>query len=235
MLPIFLVAKREWHAKGRRPLWALGGFGGAMAVTLLTEWYGTAFRYNYPIIERQGGSTVNGGEQLAFVLRNPLRTIAAFWGTLGENDFFTGQLGLFGWKDLPISFLNLTGPLVLLLAALLAAAQQKRADAFPTRRRVGGAALLALVYAAGAMAAMYITYTPVGMVRIVGLQARYFLCVWLALLPALAVLLRKTIRPAITEEKAEAAITPLCACYAVFGAVLLFQHYFVGPVYVVYA
>ena len=96
-------------------------------------------------------------------------------------------------------------------------------------------ALLALVYAAGAMAAMYITYTPVGMVRIVGLQARYFLCVWLALLPALAVLLRKTIRPAITEEKVEAAITPLCACYAVFGAVLLFQHYFVGPVYVVYA
>ena len=122
-----------------RPLWALGGFGGAMAVTLLTEWYGTAFRYNYPIIERQGGSTVNGGEQLAFVLRNPLRTIAAFWGTLGENDFFIGQLGLFGWKDLPISFLNLTGPLVLLLAALLAAAQPKRADAFPTRRRVGGA------------------------------------------------------------------------------------------------
>ena len=82
--------------------------------------------------------------------------------------------------------MNLTGLLVLLLAALLAAAQPKRADAFPTRRRVGGAALLALVYAAGAMAAMYITYTPVGMVRIVGLQARYFLCVWLALLPALA-------------------------------------------------
>lgn len=42
--------------RGRRPLWALGGFGGAMAVTLLTEWYGTAFRYNYPIIERQGGA-----------------------------------------------------------------------------------------------------------------------------------------------------------------------------------
>lgn len=113
--------------------------------------------------------------------------------------------------------MNLTGPLVLLLAALLAAAQPKRADAFPTRRRVGGVALLALVYAAGAMAAMYITYTPVGMVRIVGLQARYFLCVWLALLPALAVLLRKTIRPAITEEKVEAAITPLCACYAVLA------------------
>lgn len=145
-----------------------------MAVTLLTEWYGTAFRYNYPMIERQGGSTVNGGEQLAFVLRNPLRTIAAFWGTLGENDFFIGQLGLFGWKDLPISFLNLTSPLVLLLAALLVAAQPKRADAFPTRRRVGGAALLALVYAAGAMAAMYITYTPVGMVRIGGAAGAVF-------------------------------------------------------------
>ena len=104
--------------------------------------------------------------------------------------------------------MNLTGPLVLLLAALLAAAQPKTRRCVPHPPPRGRVALLALVYAAGAMAAMYITYTPVGMVRIVGLQARYFLCVWLALLPALAVLLRKTIRPAITEEKAEAVITP---------------------------
>lgn len=235
VLPILLVAKQEWHAKGRRPLWALGSFGGALAVTLLTEWYGSAFRSNYPIIERQGGSTVNGGAQLAFVLHNPLRTIAAFWGTLTENDFFAGQLGLFGWKDLPVNFLNLTGPLVLLAAALLAAARPKQKDLFPNRRRVGGMAVLALVYAVGAMAAMYITYTPVAMVRIVGLQARYFLCVWLAWLPALAVLLRKTICPAMTEQKAEAISIPLFAGYAALGAVLLFQHYFVGPVYVIYA
>lgn len=235
VLPILLVAKQEWHAKGRRPLWALGSFGGAVAVTLLTEWYGSAFRSNYPVIERQGGSTVNGGAQLAFVLHNPLRTIAAFWGTLAENDFFAGQLGLFGWKDLPVNFLNLTGPLVLLAAALLAAARPKQKDLFPNRRRVGGMAVLALVYAVGAMAAMYITYTPVAMVRIVGLQARYFLCVWLAWLPALAVLLRKTICPAMTEQKAEAISIPLFAGYAALGAVLLFQHYFVGPVYVIYA
>ena len=140
VLPIFLVAKREWHAKGRRPLWALGGFGGAMAVTLLTEWYGTAFRYNYPIIERQGGSTVNGGEQLAFVLRNPLRTIAAFWGTLGENDFFIGQLGLFGWKDLPISFLNLTAGAAVGRPAGCCAAKTRRCVPHSPPRGRGGAA-----------------------------------------------------------------------------------------------
>ena len=34
---------------------------------------------------------------------------------------FLGQLGLFGWKDMPVAFLNLTGPMVLLAAALLCA------------------------------------------------------------------------------------------------------------------
>ena len=64
---------------------------------------------------------------------------------------------------------------------------QPRANVFQERGRRWGILdvykrqLPALVYAAGAMAAMYITYTPVGMVRIVGLQARYFLCVWLEL------------------------------------------------------
>ena len=93
------------------------------------------------------------------------------------------------------------------------------------------AALLPLPALCGSVVVLYL-------LSLLGLlQFGHFIvmAVWLALLPALAVLLRKTICPAITEEKAEAAITPLCACYAVLGAVLLFQHYFVGPVYVVYA
>lgn len=230
VLPL-LIAKREWSAKGSRVAWTGICAAGSLALTLFVEQYGALMRHNYGTIARQGGAAVNGGEQLAFILQNPLRYIAVLLGTLYENDGFLGQTGLFGWKDMPIAFLNLTGPLVLLAAALLCTPRGQSLG----RRRLGGLGVFAVLYGIGAMTAMYITYTPVGMVRIVGLQARYFLCVWLALLPALAVLLRKTIRPAITEEKAEAAIIPLCACYAVLGAVLLFQHYFVGPVYVVYA
>ena len=69
--------------------------------------YGTLLRHNYGTIARQGGSTVNGGAQLLFVLKNPLRYIAVLLGTLYENDGFLGQLGLFGWKDMPVAFLNL--------------------------------------------------------------------------------------------------------------------------------
>ncbi|MEE0801066.1 MAG: DUF2142 domain-containing protein [Gemmiger sp.] len=229
IVPVALVTARQWRARGRRWQWMLGMAAGALAVTMLVEWYGTVFRFHYPVIERQGGSTVNGGQQLAFVLSNPLRTLAVFWGTLTENDFFVGQLGLFGWKDMPISFLNLTGPLLLAAAALLAAAPEPG----PGRRRMGGMTLFALVYLAGAMAAMYITYTPVGMVRIVGLQTRYFLPVWLTLTLAAAVLLRRTVRPALSPQRAAAVAVPLFSGYALLGAVLLFQHYYVGPIYTI--
>lgn len=228
LLPL-LVALPAWRAKGRRWQWSLGMTTGSLAATLLVEWYGTALRHNYPVIARQGGEAVNGGQQLAFVLSNPLRTVAAFLGTLYENDFFIGQLGVFGWKDLPIPLLNLTGPLLLLAAALLAAAPGPGLG----RRRTLGLGAFALVYAAGAITAMYITYTPVGMIRVVGLQARYFLCVWLALLPGAAALLRRGLRPALTAQRAEAAALPLCGGYAAFAAVLLFQHYLIGPFYTI--
>ena len=84
------------------------------------------------------------------------------------------------------------------------------------------------------MTAMYITYTPVGMVRIVGLQTRYFLAVWLLAVLAAAALARRALAPRLTAEKAAAISVHLCGWYAFAGAVLLFQHYFVGPVYTIY-
>ena len=227
LLPL-LVAAGEWRAKGRRWQWSLGCGAGALAATLFVEWYGSAMRANYSF-GRQGGAAVNGMEQLRFVLANPLRTIAVFWGTLYESDFFLGQTGVFGWKDLPVAFLNLTGPLVLVLAALLAAAEPQPLG----RRRGVGLGVFAAVYALGAMAAMYITYTPVGMVRIVGLQTRYFLPVFLVLALGIAALARKTLAPGLAAARAEALALPLCGGYAALGAVLVFQHYFVGPVYAI--
>ena len=81
--------------------------------------------------------------------------------------------------------------------------------------------------------AMGLTYW-VGMVRIVGLQTRYFLPVWLLLAVGVAALIRRALKPALTAERGEALALPLCGWYAFAGAVLLFQHYFIGPVYVIY-
>ena len=229
VLPL-VVRKSEWKVRLNRAVCTVLTLAGSLALTLGVEQYGTLLRHNYGTIARQGGTAVNGGEQLLFVLKNPLRYIAVLLGTLYENNGFIGQLGLFGWKDMPVAFISLTAPLVLLGAALLCA---PAADALG-RRRTGWLGVFGLVYAVGAMTAMYITYTPVGMVRIVGLQTRYFLPVWLLLVLAFAAVARRALAPRLTAAKAGALAVPLCGWYAFAGAVLLFQHYFVGPVYTIY-
>ena len=229
VLPLIL-RKSEWKVRFSRVGYAVLTAAGALALTLGVEQYGTLLRHNYGAIARQGGTTVNGGAQLLFVLKNPLRYMAVLLGTLYENDGFLVQLGLFGWKDMPIAFISITAPLVLLAAAMLCTAQTDTLG----RRRMGLLGVFGLVYAAGAMTAMYITYTPVGMVRIVGLQTRYFLPVWLLLVLAAAAVLRRVLAPRLTAAKGEALAVTLCGWYAFAGAVLLFQHYFVGPVYTIY-
>ncbi|MGN0685990.1 MAG: DUF2142 domain-containing protein [Gemmiger sp.] len=229
VLPL-LLTKKEWKAKGSRLAWAGICAAGSLALTLFVEQYGVLMRHNYGTIARQGGAAVNGGEQLAFILSNPLRYLAVLLGTLYENDGFLGQLGLFGWKDMPIAFLSLTGPLVLLAAALLCATHTDSLG----RRRLGGLGVFAALYGIGAMTAMYITYTPVGMVRIVGLQTRYFLPLWLLLAVGVAALARRALAPRLTTARAESLALPMFGGYALLGAVLLFQHYFIGPVYTVY-
>ena len=72
------------------------------------------------------------------------------------------------------------------------------------------------------------------MVRIVGLQTRYFLPLWLLLALGVAALARRVLAPHLTAARAEALALPLCGGYALVGALLLFQHYFIGPVYTVY-
>lgn len=229
VLPL-LVARRDWLARGRRVAWVGICAAGSLALTVFVEQYGVLMRHNYGTIARQGGAAVNGGEQLAFILSNPLRYLAVLLGTLYENEGFVGQLGLFGWKDLPIAFLSLTGPLVLLAAALLCTPRTETLG----RRRLGGLGLFAALYGVGAMTAMYITYTPVGMVRIVGLQTRYFLPLWLLLVLGVAALVRRALAPRLSVARAQRLVLPLCGGYALLGAVLLFQHYFIGPVYTVY-
>ena len=99
----FVVRRSEWKVRFSRAVYAVLTAAGALALTFGVEQYGTLLRHNYGAIARQGGTTVNGGAQLLFVLKNPLRYIAVLLGTLYENDGFIGQLGLFGWKDMPVA------------------------------------------------------------------------------------------------------------------------------------
>ncbi len=226
-LPLILP-RAAWKTRWKKWQLALAAIAAAVAVTRFFEWYGVAFRYNYPDFGRvsEGADQI---PQLLFVLSNPLRYIAVMLGTLYENGFFIGQLGVFGALDMPIEFLNLVCPAVLVFAAALSVHERSSLRPLPAF----GLGALSVVYIAGAMTALYITWTPVGMVRIIGLQARYFLPSFLMLLVLLAALLSHVLEPRLKGDEAKPVKLALavCAAVAVVGAVLLAQHYFVGPVY----
>ena len=65
-----------------------------------------------------------------------------------------------------------------------------------------------------------------------GLSLRQLIFALLAV--AVAALARRVLAPRLTSARAQALALPLCGGYALLGAVLLFQHYFVGPVYTVH-
>ena len=226
-LPLVLP-RTAWKARLKKWQLAVVCVLPALLLTRLTTWYGTAFAFNYGEIGRMLPD-VNQMDQLKFVLANPLRYVAVMLGTLYENEWFLGQLGVFGALDLSIGVLNLLSPCMLLFGAALSVHERSSLRLLPAAG-LGG---LGVVYAAGVMTAMYITYTPVGMVRIIGLQARYFLPVFLMAGVLLAALLSHVLEPRQSGKKPlNVALCSFALC-GLAGAVLLFQHYFVGPVYTV--
>lgn len=231
-LPLILP-REAWKSRFKKWQVAAAALAGALTITAIVEWYGGAFRYNYPAaaFDRMlGEGVVDQMGQLRFILGNLPRYLAVMLGTLYENLFFIGQMGAFGWLDMPIPLINLLSPVLLVLAAALSVHEKSSLRALPAAG-LGG---LSVLYMAGAMTAMYITYTPVGMVRILGLQARYFLPAFLMLTVLLAALLSHVLQPKLAAKGQQAALRlslGVSAGFAVLGAVLLFQHYFIGPVY----
>lgn len=229
-LPL-LLPRADYKCRLKKWQLAVGAVALALAVTFAISWYGGAFRYNYGTIGRMLDD-VDQVSQLRFVLAYPLRFAAILVGTLYENNLFLGQLGTFGSLDLPVELVNHTAGGMLLLGGLLSVGEK------PGRSVFARWAVLAwgVVYTAGCMTAMYITYTPVGMIRIIGLQARYFLPVFLLLFWLAAQGVSALWRPHFAreaKEKTENLSLTVFGLYAFVSGLLLLQHYFIGPVYTI--
>lgn len=229
VLPLVLP-KSAWKTKWKKWQLATVCLVGGFALGKFFDWYGTAFRFNYPYVGRQiaGAAEV---PQLMGILANPFRYAGVLLGSFYENDFFIGQMGLFGALDLEVGFISMMSPLVLLFAAALSVHEKSSLRLKPAL----GLGALSIVYIAGAATAMYITSTPVGMIRIIGMQARYFLPAFLMLFVLLAALLSHVLEPRLAQGQKKAHTLALCTCtaFGAMGAVLLFQHYFIGPVFTI--
>ncbi len=228
---LLFIRRDDWQAKLKRWQACAITFAAGVAVTALFTWYGRTFRFNYGEVGRMLDD-VGPMEQFLFVLKNPLRTVAVLWGTLAENNFFIPGLGNFGALDTMVPAVIWLS-LLLLVAAAFAEAHRAPLPAVTNT----GLAIFVAVYSLAAMMAMYITYTPVGMVRVIGLQARYFLavapCALVLASQALGLLQRRAgnvYKLTRARDTALPALLPAGFAVGVLGALLLAETYFVGPV-----
>ena len=225
VVPLILPA-RVWKARIKK--WQLAALALVLALGLIfaVEWYGQSFRVNFDE-GRMLGETVSIAGQVSFVLGHIPRTLMVFLGSLYENGLFLTKLGTFGALDLEIPIIGLLSPLALLLGASLSTHERSSL----TPRSAMGLGLLTLMYTGGVLAAQYVTYTPVGMVRVLGVQTRYLLPAFLMLFVLVSALLSRVLEPARPGTRGAQALGLFASGgFAVLAAVLLAQHYYIGPV-----
>ncbi len=167
IIPILLVIKSKWSTKISRWLFvvlaSVSAFIGSVAVTS----YATAFSYFEPIPRLDSVDPIG---QIVFILSNIPRYLMVLLGTFYENEFFISDLSNFGWTDTPVPLVSYFAlPIMLFVTVLFS--EHKKHDSTMMLIMFG----VFIAYTLAAITGIYVTNTPVGMVRVVGAQARYFL------------------------------------------------------------
>ena len=132
--------------------------------------YAVALLSNYGVIERTMVDS-NPMEQLIFIIKNPVRYLVVFLDTLRNNSFFLFSGGLLGWIDVDIRIISYFTPVMLLWAAFKNAPLLDKKD---LKAAIVFFATCLLTYAV-TLTGMYITWTPVTLPQIIGMQMRYIL------------------------------------------------------------
>lgn len=169
---IFCISKDKWKLeikdkKIKKSIYAV------MTVLLLFVFNKAMGLYirrfsNFGVIERTMTDS-NPMLQLKFILSNPLRYAAIFFDTLKNNSFFLFSGGLFGWLDVKIPLINYLTPVIVLLATVKQANIFRKEDLSKT---IWFFICGILTYGV-VMTGLYITWTPVTLPQIIGLQMRY--------------------------------------------------------------
>ncbi|MBQ3394657.1 MAG: DUF2142 domain-containing protein [Oscillospiraceae bacterium] len=137
---------------------------------------------NYGAIPRTIEGT-NMSEQLMFVLKNPLRYRAVFWDTLKNNSFFLFSGGILGWLDVKLLFINLATPFV----ALAVCFDQAPKYIWESGRKTAVFLVCSILTYAVVMTGLYLSWTPVSLPQIIGLQMRYFIPAFMGMFMAVSV------------------------------------------------
>ncbi len=124
---------------------------------------------NYGVIERTMDST-DPAMQLTFILQNPMRYLVTFVELMIEYSFFLFQGGLFGWLDANIDIVSNFAVIFVLINVF------KQSSVFDKQDKniVFGFAVTSLLTYGVAITGLYLSWSPVGHIDIIGVQMRYF-------------------------------------------------------------
>ena len=171
---LFCVKKENWQVKIKNKNISKIWFAIISIVVFAILYQGMGLYVsmfsNYGVIERPMSDS-DPMRQLMFIIKNPFRYAAVFFDTLKNNSFFLFSGGLLGWLDVTLPIINYLTPVIVILAVL------KQAEVFDKRdmnKTIVFFICSILTYGV-VMTGLYLSWTPVTLPQIIGLQMRYMI------------------------------------------------------------
>ncbi len=158
--------------------------------------------------------------QLMFIIRNPLRYRAVFVDTLLNNSFFLFSGGLLGWLDVNLPLINYLTPVLIILCC---AAQSEKFSKKDINKTVIFFICGLLTYAT-AMTGLYLTWTPVTLPQIIGLQMRYVYPAFMGF--AMAVCMWFAPRTKQSSKSSDILCITSCYVFSIIAIVLMLIVYY---------
>ena len=222
LLALLMVDKEKWNIRLKK--WQ---YFAIAAASLFVVYQGMGLLVgllsNYGEIPRTMEDS-NPSAQLMFVLSNPLRYLVVFLDTLRNNSFFLSSGGLLGWIDVDIKVVSFATPIMLLWATAKNAPLLGKKD---LNRMLVFLATTILTYGV-VLTGMYLTWTPVTLPQVIGIQMRYLLPGVFGLLFAAGYWLSGYMKAPCESytEKSEKTVATAGFVFSIVTVMLLFAAYY---------
>ena len=120
-------------------------------------------------------------EQLKYIFAYPIRFVVIACDTLLQNNFFLFDGGLFGWLDVNLKLISVLTPILFLLYCVHETNEFEKQDTPSAVRTVIVFVISSIGIYCFNLGGLYLTWTPVSLPQIIGLQMRYFIPAFMGL------------------------------------------------------
>ncbi len=220
---VFCVRKEKWQVKFKNKNISRLVYLALSLVIFFIVYQGMGLYVqafsNYGEIPRTMSDT-DPMAQLIFIIRNPLRYRAVFVDTLKNNSFFLFSGGILGWLDVNLPLINYLTPIVVMLCCVKQAEKIEKKD---LNKTIIFFVCGILTYGV-AMTGLYLSWTPVTLPQIIGLQMRYVYPAFMGF--AMAIAQYFSTRTKKNVKNTDYSCIATCYVFSIMAAVLMLIVYY---------